>query len=344
MDTIIYFYQKGIEKPEVEPAGQKTYMLIRVAVDVGEEIWFGRKTEQEDSEHVVKTEKEASELSSDRSEWKMFFPLRFFWRRHMDRKQKRLAQKAELAARREEQRLKAEWEERIRFVRNSVRELSHEILELTGDWRDCYLVYEDSVRKGLVAKEGEPNRQRRILPLLWRESFPAPEFEQYTKSFWVEYLLSEAVLPHFVVLGKAPCLYPLLRQHACRMKSLCWILENTSCDQELLDFVEDFYEEYGLAITLQTFEPGSLAPWKTEGAGAMRQLLLRQGSGVNILDFTKEPHIALGEAAPGSIWLDMMSVEAKQRRAWAKGSKVTYFSLKTKWRRAQKRCNCPVLP
>ena len=43
MDTIVFFYKKrGAGRPWAEPVGLKTYMLIRVPMDMGEE-WPGRK-------------------------------------------------------------------------------------------------------------------------------------------------------------------------------------------------------------------------------------------------------------------------------------------------------------
>ncbi len=43
MDTIVFFYKKrGAGRPWAEPVGLKTYMLIRVPMDMGEE-WPGRE-------------------------------------------------------------------------------------------------------------------------------------------------------------------------------------------------------------------------------------------------------------------------------------------------------------
>ncbi len=40
----MFFYKKrGLQAPEPEPVGLKSYMLVRVAMDVGEEEWFGEK-------------------------------------------------------------------------------------------------------------------------------------------------------------------------------------------------------------------------------------------------------------------------------------------------------------
>lgn len=42
----MYLYKKrGLEKPEIEPVGLKTYLLIRIGLDVGEGQWFGKVPE-----------------------------------------------------------------------------------------------------------------------------------------------------------------------------------------------------------------------------------------------------------------------------------------------------------
>ncbi len=359
MDAILYFYQKkGITKPKVEPVGQKTYMLVRIGLDVEQDEWFGQKVGREESGAGEDVQpKEAG------GRQRRFFLLGCLWDRCTARRERKKEEARRQAVKEAKRRLEEERQERLRLVGQSVRELSEEALSLVVGTRDCFLVYEDSLRRHLTTRESEVsegeergdeeaggetdwpvrNLYRKELPILWKEGFPLPEFTRYTDPFWVELLAAEAVLPHFVVLGSAPCLFSLMERQAHRMKSLCFILMEKDLTQELLDFTEDFYEEYGLAVTLQLFSPCSRSPWRREGAEAMRRLGLK-GVRANIFDFTEEPHIAVSEAAPGSIWLDMRSMEEKRRRIEAKGDHVSYHSLKTKWRRAQKRCNCPVLP
>lgn len=368
MDTIIFFYKKrGAGPPWAEPVGLKTYMLIRVPMDMGEEDWPGLGSGEEDC--MPPKERKAAEPGRARGPggfwgrlWRsggrksrrgpetcgeephegspgtcpeepfrsrgalgrlwaaLPHPLKKLRQRRQDRMRQRRQE-------REAQCLEARRRERQVRMGESMEALSREIRELAGEEGNCYAVYADSVEK-------------RISPL-WKEYFRVPRFQGYTRRFWVELLMEEAAWPRFVILGTADCLPELIVKYAGRMKSLRWVLPEGSCDQALQDFVEDFYLEYGLAVVLQTFHPSSSAPWRREGALAAGSLA--GGGPVNILDFTGEPCLLLG-AAEGSVWLDMMSMEEKKRRIEARGAGIIYFSLKEKWRRAQKRCNPPLLP
>lgn len=351
MDTIIYFYKKrGLREPVVEPVGLKAYMLVRVAVDVGKEEWFGRKLGG----------REAAEMEEDLEEgifpgqmekpgirpWEFLrHPLRTARQTHMRKKQQKLAQERMNRAQRQREHLLAEREELLCVTEAAMRKLASEILELADDMGNCFCVYDDGVRKGLVGVESKAapqwdwqreyldrgnleGNQERTLVSMWRDCFPVPEFGGYGRLFWVERLLPKAPLPHFVILGTSPDIHEVIERLAHRMKSLRWILLEEDCGQEQLDFVEDFYTEYGLAVTLQPLDAGE----------TYRRMRLVCGTPVNVLDFTGEPHINLSEVAEGSIWLDMMSVEEKQRRIVGRGVGIVYHSLKEEWRYAQKRC------
>ena len=124
--------------------------------------------------------------------------------------------------------------------------------------------------------------------------------------------MPQAVQPHFVILGMAPCLFEVIEACARRMKSLRWILPEEDCDEELQGFVEDFCTEYGLAIMLEPF--GS--------AAALKRLRLVCGQPVNVLDFTGEAYMAVSDVPKGSVWLDMFSVEEKRRRIAARGGGI----------------------
>ncbi len=172
------------------------------------------------------------------------------------------------------------------------------------------------------------------LPGLWQKHFPLKEFHDYTNQFWVEQLFRRATLPHFIILGTAEGIFPIIEAYAARMKSLRWILTEAEYDQDLADFVEDFYTEYGLAIELELLED----------VAALKRLRLFCKEAVNMVDFTGEAYMAAQAVPEGSIWLDMFSVEEKKRRILARDKKVAYISMKELWKIAQKRCNCPVLP
>lgn len=348
MDTILYLYKKkGLKEPELEPVGLKTHMLIRIAVDVQKEEWFGIRL-GEQREREKQTEQSEQGAKSGPAERKM--PQRAepseisvlpFLRRLMRKRQEQKRKKAEEQGR---QRQAALEEERIRAVEDSLRKLVSEIRELAGGPEECFCVYEDGVRRWLIREEEpgiaafgdseKPARREQILPSLWEKYFRAEEFRAWQDRFWVDLLLTRAESEHYVILGTAPCLFSLIEDCARGMKSLSWFLQETEYSEEIGEFIEDFYTEYGLAIILRTLE----------GPAAWRKLVLVCGQPVNVLDFTGEAKIPVSGVCGGSVWLDMLSVEEKQRRIAAQGRGIAYFSLKEYWKRAQKRCNCPILP
>ncbi|HBA47474.1 MAG TPA: hypothetical protein DCZ91_06680, partial [Lachnospiraceae bacterium] len=393
---------KGLKAPEPEPVGLKSYMLVRVALDVGEDTWFGERLgmpEEEDCGSTAQVfpdlstevqagcwdkqksrpgsrmrkvrpgdrEKQENRLRSwmrkvrpddrnrridgpksrERGIWKVWGRLwglerreagpvgempvsgrgerqgRRFWRRRRER----LKEKAEAARRKA---LLAQREERIRRTEASIKRLALEVAELAGEGNLCYCAYDNRVRKALL----ENCRHGSILPVLWQRCFEWREFADYTGRFWVEQLMQEAVLPHFVILGTADCIPELLEKYARGMKSLRWILAEADCTPELEGFVEDFYIEFGLAASLQVLP----------GPKEFKRLQLACALPSNILDFTGEPGIGICGVAKGSIWLDMWSVEEKRRRILGRGPGISYFSIKEKWKYAQRRCKSPVLP
>ncbi len=163
----------------------------------------------------------------------------------------------------------------------------------------------------------------------WRELVPLPEFEGYLERRWVERLLPYAAYPRFVVLGTVPYLPELLCKLAPRMKSLLWLLPDHSYAKMLEDFSEDFYQEYGLAIDMRFLGIN-------ESYGQLRLGGKNCGGPLNILDFTEDQRIPIFTPEPGSVWLDMASVEEKERRIEARQLGAAYFSLKNEWKQPQK--------
>ena len=276
-------------------------------------------------------------------------------KRENEKREQRKSRKQESRDAAELRRLRAEWEESIRNIEREILKIASEIPELAGEESRCYAVYEDSVRKVLLRAEEdaavdrdalmerefsgagmlqESAPGRYILPALWQRHMDFEEFSDYRKSFWVEMLMPKAVLFHYVILGAAPCIPELAEKYAGRMKSLKWVLSENECSPELMEFVEEFYIEYGLAISLQVLS--SESEWKRLG--------MLCGVPSNILDFTGDSRTNAARAAEGSIWLDFGSVEEKKRRIEGRCPGVAYFSLKDKWRRAQRRCQEPLLP
>lgn len=162
---------------------------------------------------------------------------------------------------------------------------------------------------------------------IWLQMWKVPEFNDYRKLRWVEHLLQYAALSHFLVLGYHPALPKLLCLYADKMKSLKWILPEWCYSEELQEFLENFYEEYGLAAMVQVLPPGETCK--------RAHISCREPS--NILDFSGEERIPTGDIARESIWLDMDSLEEKQRRMESRNTGIYYYSLKKEWKQ-------PVLP
>lgn len=356
MDTIIYFIKKkGLREPFIEPIGLKTYMLVRVSLDVGAEEWFGRTLRIPGQPE----KRDESAKVQDARERRHFLGIlrrrsRQEKRNRLTKKERHLEEKRRKAESLEYERLLAEREERLRQTEEALRRLKRNVMELAGEERDCCCVYEDTVRKALVGSkiQGQERisaensaeafmaeytgngKREKGLSVLWRQYFDLREFEGYCRPFWVEQLMSEAVWPHFVILGTVPEVFSMLEHYACKMKSLRWILLESDYTEELLADVEDFYTEYGLAIELQYLE----------GTSAWKKFRLSCVRPSNILDFTGEARLAVPEIPEGSVWLDMLSVEEKRRRMMGRNNEISYTSLKEKWKYAQRRCSGPVLP
>lgn len=337
MDTIIYFYKKhGLAKPVIDSHQMKDYLLVRVGMSVGENQWFAHSvvpssamTTMQELLHEQHAQ-EAKEIPPHG------FVLGSFLQRLREYKQKRDRARA-LKQRRQF------FEEEHALVCQELEIFLSELNHYVDQRYECCCVYGDTVRKGLMLpeyygrKDLDDSSQDAVLgredvipafwlPQIWRQYWQIPEFHAYLQPRWVEPLLENAILHHFVVLGYAECTSSVILQCARRMKSLRWILQEQDCTEEIQDFVDNFYEDYGLAATLQPLE----------GGRAFARLLLVSKDPVCVLDFTGESHISPGGVAKGSIWIDFQSVEEKARRVLKRQEGISYFSLKEIWKHAGK--------
>ena len=320
MDTIIYFYKKrNLTAPVAETVRMKDYLLIRVGVDVGEERWFSQQLsrEEEKGEDISGQGRYVSEVFGSEEKGgsgkeSSSFGRRGFYAWRERRRREKNRRRSERRARKNREQAGLE-----------IRAFLEEMEKLIDDRYECRCAYADGVRKCLVVSSEDAQSD---LALLWQQCWPFPEFDGYLEPFWVEMLLKQATLPHFVALGIAHSTAWALESCARRMKSLRWFLREKDCTREVQDVLEDFYGEYGLAAGLQTLD----------GERAFARLLLETTQPVCVLDFSGEPYVPSGGLARGSIWLDFCSIEEKARRILEREEGISYFSVKEIWKRAGK--------
>lgn len=318
MDTIIYFYKKkDLQEPVIDvkienpKAGRKTetgipepqkYKLIRVGLWLEGENWFGQSAGQtvpKEDQALLETE----DLEMPDKKGILGTLQRARWKRLEKRRR-------EEAQRRLEQMLLAR-EAQLGKIEKQMRLAVERILKKADEEGLWGYVCETGLKNSAVWKE-------------WLKCFPVKEFDGYMRAFWVKQLLPMAVHSRFVILGSCEDICELIESCAGRMKALKWILQEQECTQEIQDFVEDFYIEYGLAAALQT----------VSGHTAYRRIQLACGKPANILDFTGEPCVATSGIAKGSVWLDMQPSEEKRRRIAERNTGIRYFSLKERWSKA----------
>ncbi len=154
---------------------------------------------------------------------------------------------------------------------------------------------------------------------------PLPEFDAFENPKWIRRLLEYARHDDFIVLGDVPCLHAILCELAPRMRSLLWIAPDWAAHEQIEDFVEDFYQEYGLAINLQ-FVP-------QDSTYARVRIPDRPfHTPVNVLDFTRDKYLPGFELPRGSLWLDFFSHPGKEQRMESRQTTVRYLSLQKLWK------------
>lgn len=301
MDTIIFFYKKnGLDEPSIKIKRLTGYRLIKVGINAEGDRWFGQDMGQD----IPQEWQESAETQAPDNEKRGLMALfQRIGRVASERKHRREAQRRfeEMLAKRESEIRAAE--ERMKVT------AAYLTAKAGGDGTWSY-VCEECLEKCAVWSA-------------WLTFFKGEKFDGWQQRFWLERLMPCARHSQLVILGSCEDIFGLIESLARNLKSLRWFLEEEDCDSDVHDFVEDFYIEYGLAITLQT----------VCGKNAFRKLRLVCREPVDILDFTQEPYMALTGIARGSVWLDMRSLEEKRRRITARDAGIEYFSLKERWER-----------
>lgn len=142
------------------------------------------------------------------------------------------------------------------------------------------------------------------------------KFTEYMDKTWIERLLTQAILPYFVVIGTFRGLGELLIPRARHMKELIiYVTENDHTD-ELEDIAEELYDEYGLTTQLQIIEQDNY------------KSLFKVGfMPCNVLDFSGESRLRPDAAPEGSRWFDFGNSDDKRRKTENNGRNIIYFSL-----------------
>ncbi|MDE6640272.1 MAG: hypothetical protein K2K63_07100 [Acetatifactor sp.] len=332
MDTIIYFYQKrNPVQREISLMYQEDYLFAKVGICADRHSWFGcpiphapapPQSMQDASLSVTKSdaslpvtksrELQMQDGTSGETQTAEKYRESWFGRRRKMRERQR-----ELRRQQQEYMQKLqEYKERQEELAASMRQLWKEVfseVELAGGAGEVRCVYEDSLRF-LAEGQGEA-------AICWSPVWNIPEFQDYKSMRWLRPLLEYVRHSDFILLGTADCIPAILQEFARRMKSLQWYLREEDLSEELQGWVEDFYEEYGLAITLR----------ELKGGNAFGKLRLKSGEPVCVMDFTDEEKLFAGNLAGGSIWLDFASVDGKFRRMERQAPEVSYMSLKKYW-------------
>ncbi len=161
---------------------------------------------------------------------------------------------------------------------------------------------------------------------LWKEQWNISEFRDYKKFCWIKPLLKTTGGTNFVLLGTALCVPRILEYYARRMKSLCWYLREEDFTEEVQEFAEEFYMEYGLAITVSLLS----------GKDKHCPNAINANHPICVLDFTEEEKIFPAGLNGTDVWIDFCSVEEKRKRIQRLASGVQYESLVSYWRRCEK--------
>ncbi len=342
METIIYFEKKrDLKEPVVEPIGMKTYMLVRVGLDVEPDRWFGAKLGK-----PIYEPRSAMEQGRETGEWKLsiLHPIRARrLRRRVIQSQSRECE-ARYEHLREYHIQLEQWRGKIRETEEAMSRLHADLTALHQPREPIYAVYEDALRKVLFPKG---NRQEWNVELpddackgsmvarLWYHRLPFQEFTSYIHPFWVEQLVGDEIcvhLPrHVLIIGRHTGVNWFLRKYAPHLKSINWLLPERDCEQGFEQFLEDFYEEFGLVIGCRTYSDEIMLR-RENISGSERTLVFDFAGGENL------PAVKLAE---GSLWVDLYASESKQRKVQSAYPALTYISLKSKWKQAQKSRNKP---
>ena len=330
MDTIIYLYRKKeTDKDDFRMMYCEDYLFVKVGIAADAGNWFGRCLPERPEKPLGNEPEEGDACAPERSGETQGISEMALYRRGI---------RGWLATRREEKRrAREEWQLRQEYagrcleyeirreaIEDSMSRFIRELLdsaERVGGTGRLWCVYGDGLQFLTDAGTGIGG----CFGMLWN----VPEFRDYKDYRWVKPLLGrvDGRYSEFILLGTGECVFEVLSRLARHMKSLQWYLREEELTESVQEGIEDFYTEYGLAITV--------CPLK--GAKAFRTLRLMSAEPVCVLDFAEEEKLFAGELGQDSLWLDFTAMDGKRRRMERQAPRVGYESLKKQWEILEKR-------
>ncbi len=197
-----------------------------------------------------------------------------------------------------------------------VKELYSYLIPYITESAACYCFYDDSMEKWM---------KKQSLNEWWEQHWPVQAFQKFHQPILIENLLANNHLNHYIILGYDEYIPEILFRHIRQMKSLRLILPSENPDIEAC--IDDIYEDYGLATSLQIVNPQ-----QTSDRGIFRTIRIACEVPSVILDFTGEGHILTADIAKDSIWLDFDSNEEKRHRIEDRNTGITYYSTRKHWK------------
>ena len=330
MDTIIYLYRKKeADKDGFQLLYCEDYLFVRAGIAATADSWFGRRLPERPEKPPGNEPEEGAESAPERSGEAPGTMADTFYRRSIrgwlaTRRGERRRSREAWQRRQEYAGRLLEYEIRREAIEDSMSRFIRELLdsaEKAGGTGRFWCVYEDGLQFLTDAVTGIGG----CFGMLWN----IPEFRDYKDYRWVRPLLGrvDGRYSEFILLGMAECIFGVLGELARRMKTLQWYLREEDLTESVQEEIEDFYTEYGLAITV--------CPLK--GERAFRTLRLASAVPVCVLDFTEEEKLFAGELGQNSLWLDFTSIEEKRRRMGRQAPRVGYESLKRQWGTLEKK-------
>lgn len=305
----MFFYQKkSPEQRDICLMYQEDYLFAKVGICADSGSWLERPLPEEGelSEEAggEAPAQEGEAARENRGSWLKRHRQERTRRREQKRRQQEYMQKMQ------------EYEEQRLELAENMRRLKAEVfseMERAGGTGSVRCVYESGLRF-LADARGEA-------ALCWSRVWDIPEFRDYKSLRWVQPLMGYVRHSDFILLGRADCIPVILQGLARQMKSLQWYLREEELDEEVQGWAEDFYEEYGLAVTLRG----------RTGRNAFRKLGVQAVKPVCVMDFMEEETFLAEELPEDSVWLDFASVDGKAGRIRRQAPGVSYMSLKKYW-------------